>query len=220
MLTHLHGVSETEATMDVDFWASKFHSSKHFSARLTSGSHSLLDNSEVSDDPRTYFTCPFCYVDTELSLLCNHLQEEHCFDVKNAVCPVCALNLGKDVVGHFKVHHASSIKTRRKSQKSELWGLYTGRGSIIGLNTKSSSENVNGSAPDPLLSPFLCAIPFSEPKGDESQESCDANDCLSILETESSKPAMLNQSQKGDQDSEELRQRAEFCQQLILSVIL
>lgn len=31
------------------------------------------------------FPCPFCYLDIELSLLCIHLQDEHCFDLKNAV---------------------------------------------------------------------------------------------------------------------------------------
>lgn len=220
MLTHFPGLvdseSQAQAAMDADFWDSKFHSSK----LLSSGNY-VLENSEVNDDATTYFTCPFCYVDTELSLLCNHLQEEHCFDVKNAVCPVCALNLGKDVVGHFKVYHASSIKTRRKSQKSGIWGFYAGRGSLVGLNTKNSTNNANGLTPDPLLSPFLCGIPYSESKSDGTQESCYTDEDLSILETESSKRTTLDQSEDRDyQDSEELRQRAEFCQQLIFTVIL
>ena len=49
----------------------------------------LDDDSEGEDDARTCFPCPFCYVDIEVTMLCIHLQEEQCFDLKNAVseCP-------------------------------------------------------------------------------------------------------------------------------------
>ncbi|KAK9684797.1 hypothetical protein RND81_10G233100 [Saponaria officinalis] len=202
--------------MDDDMWVSKVHSSKHFSPLPTSGIHVTSDNSEVNDDARTYFTCPFCYVDTQLSLLCNHFQEEHCFDVRNAVCPVCALSLGKDVAGHFKLHHANSIK--KGSQKPGFWDFYSGRNLPGGLSTRNGMENVNTSAPDPLLSPFLFILPYSESKRSESQNSCSGDDFSFTPETNSFN-AMLNQSEsKGD--SEEMKQRAEFCQQLTFSTIL
>lgn len=47
--------------------------------------HLNMDGSEGEDDSRAYFPCPFCYVEIELHALCSHLQEEHCFDLKNAV---------------------------------------------------------------------------------------------------------------------------------------
>lgn len=47
--------------------------------------HLNMDGSEGEDDSRAYFPCPFCYVEIELHTLCSHLQEEHCFDLKNAV---------------------------------------------------------------------------------------------------------------------------------------
>lgn len=34
---------------------------------------------------RAWFPCPFCYVDIEVQAICVHLQEEHCFDLRNAV---------------------------------------------------------------------------------------------------------------------------------------
>ncbi|KMT10712.1 hypothetical protein BVRB_5g118210 [Beta vulgaris subsp. vulgaris] len=203
--------------MDADFWASRINSSKNPSAHISSGNRLVLDDSEVKDDARTYFTCPFCYVDIELATLCDHLQAEHCFDVKNAVCPVCALNLGKDVVGHFKTHHMNSIKTRRRSQKSGFWNFYAGR-MIGGMTAKGGSENVNALAPDPLLSPFLCSILCSDSRDDQSQDMCSIDDTSSIPKTESSKPSMLNHIQEKE-DSEELRQRTEFCQQLLYSTI-
>ncbi|KAL9227485.1 hypothetical protein vseg_003168 [Gypsophila vaccaria] len=199
-----------------DMWVSRVHSSKHSSAHPTSGNQAVMDSSEMNEEGRTYFTCPFCYVDTELSLLCKHLQEEHCFDVMNAVCPVCAMGLGKDVAGHFKLHHANSIKKR--SQKSGFWSLYSGRNLPGGLSAKNGMENVNGSAPDPLLFPFLFSLPYSESKGSESQLSCSSDHVSFIPETNSSN-AKLNQSEPKE-DSEEIKQRAEFCQHLIFSTIL
>lgn len=62
-------------------------------------SHLLFDDSDVEDDAKACFPCPFCYVDIELSVLCSHLQEDHCFDLKNAVSAflyhyfiICALS--------------------------------------------------------------------------------------------------------------------------------
>jgi Drought induced 19 protein (Di19), zinc-binding len=34
-----------------------------------------------------YFPCPFCYIEVEVPFLWNHLEEEHCFDFKNAASP-------------------------------------------------------------------------------------------------------------------------------------
>ena len=42
-------------------------------------------DSDGEDDARSYFPCPFCCVEIEVPVLCSHLQEEHCFDLKNAV---------------------------------------------------------------------------------------------------------------------------------------
>lgn len=51
-----------------------------------SADHLAMDDSDGDEDTRAYFPCPFCYVDIEVHVLCSHLQNEHCFDLKNAVC--------------------------------------------------------------------------------------------------------------------------------------
>ncbi|GMH23436.1 hypothetical protein Nepgr_025279 [Nepenthes gracilis] len=205
--------------MEMDFWASRVHSAKQRSALLGSHNHFPSSDSGMNEDPRTYFTCPFCYVDIELNVLCSHLQEEHCFNVKNAVCPVCALNLGKDVIGHFKVHHANSLKSRRKSQKPSFWSSTSVRelSSFYGSTTRSVSGNAPDSSPDPLLSPFLSSIPYLEPKSDPLPDTHSSNEASITLEPESLKPSPSNESHK--EDTEERRQRAEFFQELILSTI-
>ncbi|KAJ6375496.1 hypothetical protein OIU77_000478 [Salix suchowensis] len=105
--------------MDADFWTSRVHSAKKLSAiqaaTRNSGNHLAMDDSDGDDNSRAYFPCPFCYVEIEVHVFCSHLQDEHCFALKNAVCPLCAANLGKDAIEHFIVHHAGSMKHRRKT---------------------------------------------------------------------------------------------------------
>ncbi|KAK6920633.1 Protein dehydration-induced 19, C-terminal [Dillenia turbinata] len=190
--------------MDMEFWTSRVHSAKHFTAvqaaRLNSEHHLFLDESEGEDDARAYLPCPFCYIDID-------------------VCPVCAGNLGKDVTAHFMVQHAHSLKRRQKSQKSGFWSSSS---SIFGkgLWEISSLTNVGGnaheSAPDPLLSPFLYTMPFTEQKGSQQGENS-GTDVSATSETKSAEASMLDEGQ--EQDHEERRQKAAFVQQLILSTI-
>ncbi|XP_015579826.1 protein DEHYDRATION-INDUCED 19 homolog 5 [Ricinus communis] len=207
--------------MDVDFWPSRVLPAKHLSAvqaaKYTTDHHLLIDDSDGDDDARAYFPCPFCYVDIEIHVLCSHLQNEHCFDLKNAVCPLCAANLGKDVIGHFIVHHASSLKRRRKSLKSGPWigssaMINKDLGSFLG-SSANGRANINEAAPDPLLSPFLGGVSHSHPKGSEQDESCKMSAHSASFE--------ISWHGGGDKlDSEERRQRAAFVQQLIASTII
>lgn len=214
----------------MDFWASRVHSAKHLSAlqaaRLNhnSDNHLSMDGLEGDDDARAYFPCPFCYEEIEVRILCNHLQEEHCFDLKNAVCPLCAANLGKDAIGHFTEQHSHSVKRRRKSQKSGFWSNSSSMlgkdlrelSSFLGSSSMSGRGNVHDSAPDPLLSPFLCNVTLSDPKGSPDDDcSSSAGSTTSVVTSTTS--AMSDELQ--EQDYEERRQRATFFQELILSTI-
>lgn len=59
-----------------------FHCKQKPTMSFTGFKHSITV--EV-DDVRAWFPCPFCYVHIAAGVLCSHLQEEHCFDLKNAV---------------------------------------------------------------------------------------------------------------------------------------
>ncbi|KAL6649724.1 hypothetical protein ACP70R_013948 [Stipagrostis hirtigluma subsp. patula] len=87
-----------------------------------------------------YFPCPFCYTEVEVPFLCDHLQVEHCFDMKNAilfiphddelnyddqteilqVCPICADCLGSDTAAHFRIQHSHLLKRRKPCSKPSL----------------------------------------------------------------------------------------------------
>ncbi|XP_009333936.2 protein DEHYDRATION-INDUCED 19 homolog 5-like isoform X2 [Pyrus x bretschneideri] len=204
--------------MDADLLASRVHTVKSFSAvhtaRLHYDNHMALEDSEGDDDAKSCFPCPFCYVDIEVPLLCGHLEEEHCFDFKNAVCPLCAANLGKDVIAHFTVHHASSFKHRRKSQKSGLWpGSSAMLGKALLKNGRSYAQE---SPPDPLLSPFICNMSFPDPKG-IPEDVCSNIDSRVTCGLKSAEPSLPDEA--CEKDREERRQRATFVQELIASTI-
>ncbi|XVE56351.1 hypothetical protein DITRI_Ditri04bG0002500 [Diplodiscus trichospermus] len=212
-------------TMDVDFWPSKVHSSRHLSvvraARFNSDGH--YDDFEGDEDARACFPCPFCYVEIEIHALCNHLQEEHCFELKNAVCPLCAANLGKDVVGHFMVQHASSLKRRRKSQKSGIWlgsSATLGRelSSFIGSST-GGRGNAHESAPESFLSPFPPFL-YNGPVSDTTDiqgDKCSDDEAAAPSNLKRSEPKSPDKDD--EQNKEETRQRAAFVQQLVMSTI-
>ncbi|KAG9446769.1 hypothetical protein H6P81_012897 [Aristolochia fimbriata] len=214
--------------MDVEFWASRVNSVNHVSAmqatRLNSETYLCLDDSEGDDDLRSCFPCPFCYVDIEVPLLCTHLQEEHCFDLKNAVCPVCAANLGKDMIGHFTVQHSHLLKRRRKSQRTGLWTTNSSGvskelrelSSFIGI-TSSDRGNSADVAPDPLLSPFLCGLVLPDAKSNQEASLEDEKVATIASDSKSLGQSVLDEAQ--EQANKEARQRAAFVQQLLLSTI-
>ncbi|KAL3335638.1 hypothetical protein AABB24_031724 [Solanum stoloniferum] len=181
----------------------------------------LIDSflNEAEEDVRAWFPCPFCYVEIEVAMLCSHLQNEHCFDLKNAVCPICAASLGKDPTGHFSVQHAHSVKRRRNYLKPGFWNNATAMigkdpremASFFGTTSAFGRYKVQESAPDPLLLPFLCNFAPSDLK------------CKSFVydtaapEIESSKLAVSDPAL--EEDFEEKRQRAAFLQELVASTI-
>ncbi|XP_007036394.2 PREDICTED: protein DEHYDRATION-INDUCED 19 homolog 6 isoform X2 [Theobroma cacao] len=228
--------------MDVDLWPSKVHSSKHLSvvraARLNSDEcedetedgqldyesncdeDGHYDDFDGDEDTRACFPCPFCYVEIEIHALCTHLQEEHCFDLKNSVCPLCAANLGKDVIGHFIVQHASSLKRRRKSQKSGCWPgtpatLSRELSLFIGSST-GDRDNAHESAPDLILSPFLCNAPVSDTK-DILRDKCSDGETSVTSNLKRTEPPFLDKDH--EQNTEERRQKAAFVLQLVMSTI-
>ncbi|XP_021888848.1 protein DEHYDRATION-INDUCED 19 homolog 6-like isoform X2 [Carica papaya] len=217
--TESSGVSEDEDVDESDY-SQKSEDSRESDSENGSDEESVLEDSEGDDDARACFPCPFCYVDIEVHLLCGHLQEEHCFDLKNSVCPLCAANLGRDVLGHFIVQHASSLKRRRRSQKL---GHLTGSSAMLGrelISFLGSSTNAGGSLrgtiPDPVLSPFFCSASFTGPNGFQPEDYC-SDKVSGFFEVKSSEHSFLDEVH--EQDKEERRKRAAFVQQLILSTI-
>ncbi|KAK3037514.1 hypothetical protein RJ639_030322, partial [Escallonia herrerae] len=176
---------------------------------------------EGDNNMRAWFPCPFCFMEIEVPILCSHLQAEHCFDL-NAVCPICAENLGKDAIDHFITQHAHSVKRRRKLQKP---GFLTNNSSMmlgkdlssfLGCNSTKGRGHMCG--PDPV-SPFLCNITLSEQPKDNLEDPLPDYASSTTSDAKRSEPKTSISDEAPEEEYAKRRQRAAFCQQLIMSTI-
>ncbi|KAJ1391896.1 Protein dehydration-induced 19, C-terminal [Sesbania bispinosa] len=200
--------------MDFDFRAS-IHSVKHLSAvqaaRLHSDNYSVIHYTDVDNDGRYDFRCPFCDFEIEVPVLCSNLEEEHCSALKNVVCPVCEENLGKDAITQFT--HSSSRTWAWKSEKSSIWS-----GSAMLGKKLVARGNKQELIPDPLLSPFICNVPIPNPNNNHPDEkSSSSNKDIDFHNAERSATDAPDVGVV--QDQQERRLRAEFVQELVLSTI-
>ncbi|KAL5222203.1 hypothetical protein ABZP36_026916 [Zizania latifolia] len=167
-----------------------------------------------------YFPCPFCYIEVEVPFICNHLQEEHCFDTRNAVCPLCADNVGKDMAAHFRAQHSHLLKRRKPSRPSSSWPTASNNSDPYFQGPPHphymmSSRPYQDAAPDPLLSQFICSMAQNGTSSDNSN-------------TEIAAPAISDEqrlSQRVADDAsklelEERLQRIEFLKEILMSTIL
>ncbi|KAK4264403.1 hypothetical protein QN277_025583 [Acacia crassicarpa] len=204
--------------MDFDFRASTIYAAQHLSAVQSACFHSdnymAFYDSDGDDDARSYFPCPFCCVEIEVPVLCSHLQEEHFFDLKNAVCPLCAANLGKDAIRHFIVQHSSSLKRRWKTERSSIW---SGNSAMLQKKLAANTRgNKHESTPDPLLSPFICNVAVSTSNGTHQDKQ--SNNNTSVIPAAKSDGREARGVDDGG-DHGERRQRAVFVQELLASTI-
>lgn len=194
--------------------------------RLHSGWHrssSAMNSSGREDDTWEYFPCPFCYVEVNVPSLASHLQEEHCFDMNNTVCPMCAVNPGNDMIEHFTVQHSQLLK-RRKSLKTSLLTNnlafvekepYDVCSFLQVASANCQSKIAPDLTPDPLLSSFICSI--ASPNMNSSEENSETHVASTFLQGQSLEPSISNEVL--EQDYEERIQRAEFVQQVLMSTI-
>eukprot|EP00246_Nothoceros_aenigmaticus_P018447 TRINITY_DN963_c0_g1_i3.p1 TRINITY_DN963_c0_g1~~TRINITY_DN963_c0_g1_i3.p1 ORF type:complete len:402 (-),score=48.49 TRINITY_DN963_c0_g1_i3:257-1462(-) len=63
--------------------AKSFVSSSHPS--WSANRHLTLEDLEGEDEMRPDFSCPYCYEEFDITSLCAHLEDEHCFETRAAV---------------------------------------------------------------------------------------------------------------------------------------
>jgi hypothetical protein len=148
-------------------------------AALNTDQYFCLDDLE-GDDMRVDFHCPFCYVDFDIASLCCHLEEEHSFETTVAACPVCAVNVGNDIVGHITSQHSHLFKGQRRRkylrgriQSNSVQGRERLHSSVGGGSSRLGGCSSND-APDPLLSSFIYGLPIIE--SHEQEKTCSSMD--------------------------------------------
>ncbi|XP_065863778.1 protein DEHYDRATION-INDUCED 19 homolog 4-like [Euphorbia lathyris] len=209
-----------------DSWTSRLSTS---SRRYHSRSD-LYEETEVDEDLKAEFLCPFCAEDFDVVGLCCHIDEEHPVEAKNGVCPVCAKRVGMDIVGHITVQHGNffKIQRRRRLRKGgsntafSLLRKELREGSLQSLLGGSSCYISSSNAePDPLLSSFIFNPPsMDEPLSIKPPSSVEVGSSVKGSTNEEFRERKVEESVLSDKDQEEKTRRCKFVQGLLLSTIL
>ncbi|OAY27688.1 protein DEHYDRATION-INDUCED 19 homolog 4 [Manihot esculenta] len=211
--------------MASDSWSSSLSTS---SRRYHSRSE-MYEETDLDEDLKAEFLCPFCAEDFDVVGLCCHIDEEHPVEAKNGVCPVCAKRVGVDIVGHITLQHGNFFKVQRRRR------LRKGVNSAFSLLRKELREGslqslLGGSScflsssntePDPLLSSFISNSPsLDESLNIQPLSSVEAGLQMKGSTTEEFQEREAQQSLVSDRDQQEKSQRCKFVQGLLLSTIL
>ncbi|XP_066313338.1 protein DEHYDRATION-INDUCED 19 homolog 5-like isoform X1 [Miscanthus floridulus] len=195
--------------------------------------HGPLPHTAEDGELWEYFPCPFCYIEIEVPFICDHLQEEHCFDTRNAVCPICANNLGKDMAAHFRVQHSHLLKRRKPYRPSSCPAAATSSASGKGTATyevnsyyeepepqhyRMNSRPYKDPAPDPLLSQFICSFAQADdavPSDGNAEKGVSDDQRLKL-----NKGATASDDASSKLGLEERLQRIDFLTEILMSTIL
>ncbi|CAL9192783.1 unnamed protein product [Musa hybrid cultivar] len=235
--------------MDSDLWISRLAAAKrHYSIqhqysfqsdRLSIDEFEMEEEEEEEEeeeDVRPDFPCPYCYEDHDITSLCYHLEEEHAFESKTAVCPICTIKVTKDMLNHIIFQHGHIFKLQRH-RRLRRFGIPSGHTlSLLGRDLYESHLQVlSGSAgygsnhidesniaADPFLSTLLMNFPTSGAE-EASKPSPDEN---SYKKKESNLPyskSSLNASslacEQKEQRQKQATGRADFVQDLLVSTL-
>ncbi|XP_010259423.1 PREDICTED: protein DEHYDRATION-INDUCED 19 homolog 3-like [Nelumbo nucifera] len=219
--------------MEADSWSGRVStSSRRYQSALPSRSDLYFGFEEIDgdDDTRAEFPCPFCSEDFDIVGLCCHIDDEHPVEAKNGVCPVCAMRVGMDMVGHITMQHGNFFKMqrRRKFRKGgshstlSLLRKELREGNLQSLLGGSSYVvSSSNTAPDPLLSSFIYNLPtIDEPRTVPSNSSAEASSVKKSLDESVLERSVQPSSPVSIKDQEEKARRCEFVQGLLLSTIL
>ncbi|EEF39324.1 conserved hypothetical protein [Ricinus communis] len=220
--------------MEDDTWSFALStSSRSYQSALRSLSDLCLDFEEVDgdnineyedDDIRAEYPCPFCIEDFDLVELCSHIDDDHPFESKPGICPVCATRVGVSMVRHLTTQHGSMLQ-KLKLQKDGSYStlsllkkeLQDGHFQCL-LDVPSPAVSSSKMEPDPLMSFLYNAIPAD--KSGSVQPHCLPD---VVLEEKSSEENILerdmHQSPLSEKEQIEKGRRSRFVQGLLLSTI-
>ncbi|KAF8409199.1 hypothetical protein HHK36_005273 [Tetracentron sinense] len=235
--------------MDSDLWTSRLAAAKrHFTLQHHQNSQldrMNIDEFEVEEEARPDFPCPYCYEDYDIASLCSHLEDEHLFESKVAVCPICSVKVARDMLNHITLQHGHLFKIsfpyfdhlqrRRRlrrvaipnSQALSLLGrdLREAHLQVLlgGGGYRSSNANASNAANDPFLSSLVLNFPASEAE-EISKSVVSTTEDISVknvTSTQTWKPS-FDSSLSYEEREEKMRQatvRAGFVQDLLLTTL-
>ncbi|XXG61438.1 hypothetical protein AAC387_Pa05g0055 [Persea americana] len=207
--------------MDSDLWTSRLAAAKRqYSLQHHQSSHLdrlSIDDFEVEEEVRPDFPCPYCYEDYDIASLCSHLEDEHSFESKVVVCPICSVKRRRRLRRVAIPNSQALSLLGRDLREAHLQVLLGGGG------YRSSSTSASNTVTDPFLSSLV--LNFPGPEAEEISKSA-----VSSVEDTSLKNATSSQTWRSSFDSslsyEEREQkmkqatvRAAFMQDMLLSTL-
>ncbi|KAF5474442.1 hypothetical protein F2P56_006341 [Juglans regia] len=229
--------------MDSDFWTSRLAAAKrqytlqhhHQSSHLDRLS---IDEFEVDDEVRPDFPCPYCYEDFDIVSLCSHLEDEHSFESKVTVCPICSVKVARDMLSHITLQHGHLFKLQRRRRLRRVAIPNSQALSLLGRDLReahlqvllgggahrSNSVNMSTAATDPFLSSLILNFPASEAEEISKSVAASAEDASAKNEA----PAHIwkssfDPSLSYEEREKRIRQaagRAGFLQDVLFSTLL
>lgn len=227
--------------MDSDLWISRLAAAKrHYSLQHHQNSQLDrlgMDDLEVEEEIRPDFPCPYCYEDHDITSLCTHLEDEHPFESKVAVCPICSVKVARDMLSHITLQHGHLFKLQRRrrlrrvaipnSQALSLLGrdlreahlqVLLGSGGYQSSNTAASTA-----VTDSLLSSLVLNFPTSEVEEPSKSTISSADNFINKKTTplqawKSSQDLSLSREER-EQKRKQATVRASFVQDLLLSTL-
>ncbi|XP_024517321.1 protein DEHYDRATION-INDUCED 19 homolog 4 [Selaginella moellendorffii] len=159
------------------------------------------------DESRTEYSCPYCYEDYDVAVLCSHLEDEHCYESKVAVCPICGTKVWKDMAGHIMLDHSQLFKIQRRRRFRRSGALASN--ATLALLTKELREIhlqalLGPPPPSNTVDPFLTTL------SDSSHASQSSHKRLEV--------AALSPEEQCDK-LKEANLRVKFMQELVISTL-
>lgn len=222
-------------------WISRLAAAKrHYSLQQQQSSSSDrfdVDECEFEEEDRPDFPCPFCYEDHDITSLCSHLEDEHPFESKAAVCPICSVKVTEDMLSHIMLQHGHTFKLQRRRRLRRV-AIPNGQAlSLLGRDLReahlqvllgsgpyrSSNSSTSTAAADSLLSSLVLNFPASEAEETSKSSLSHVDDFIRKNSTttrtwNSSIDLSLSQEER-EKKQRQAAVRAKFVQDLLLSTL-
>ncbi|PKU60103.1 protein DEHYDRATION-INDUCED 19 isoform X2 [Dendrobium catenatum] len=226
--------------MDSDPWVSRLAAAKrHYLLQQQQSSYSDrfdVDEYELEEEVRSDFPCPFCDEDHDIASLCSHLEDEHPFESKAAVCPVCSVKVAGEMLSHIMLQHGQAFKLQRHRRLRRV-AIPNGQAlSLLGKDLReahlqallgggayrSSNSSTSAAAADSFLSSFALNFPASEAEETSKSSLSHVDDFIGKKSTTKAGNPSIDLSLSQEEREKKQRQatvRAKFVQDLLLSTL-
>ncbi|XP_024968003.1 protein DEHYDRATION-INDUCED 19 homolog 3-like [Cynara cardunculus var. scolymus] len=123
----------------------------------------LEDSEEEEEESNLEIGCPYCSEGFDALGLCVHLEDQHPLEIKTGVCPLCATNLGRNMISHLIIQHESTLRglVKRKLHDDESFSIISLLRRKLQEHSRSlqkestSVASSTNAATDPLLLSFV-----------------------------------------------------------------